>query len=426
MEKLLIVSPLLIIIVILLTNPRRFIFMFIVIAPIINIFWFFKIYDLTIVDIFSGLFPGFFIIILLNISRDEWWTWGRYSKYFLFMLLACLIPIVMFTMKGEKPLYCIEFFMKLLCGYGSYLMVLNLFVIEDLKIFLKSTIVAVLFTLILVVFQLLTGIGIEEERYILHGGIFYYDPGQYTRMALIGIAIVVPLLRFTTSKSEYFMYISILLLCAVTLAVSICRNVVLAAFTVLLVYSFMWRKFMISSLIIIFGFGLYFTVPIIHETFGDKIHNEVAYLSGEDMVIDRLGSGRVGIWKRSIEGFKERDLIEKLFGTGVGIGPHGQIFDLLKCVGIFGLVITVIFYTKLLIDSFWSVWHDKDSLPATYSFLFVILIAIMCFASSPLHNFYLQIIFFAFIALLEIQSKVSKNESQTEYEYSSDLPIERV
>lgn len=381
-------------------KPKTFILVFLVVSPLINIFWFYRILDFSIVDIFSGIFPVFFILLFIaNLSKRRW-LWGGYNKYFLIILVAFLIPLLRSIIIGESFLPPLKLFIKIFCGYASYNLFLNYFDSEEKEKVKNIILYAVAITMSMVVFQLFTGIGKDQDLGFSMKGL-YHDPGQYTRMALLGFIITLPVLNQIRSKIRYVSNFLLLCICLVTLGFSISRNVVLSLGVIIIVYSLLMRRFLLVLFVIIFGFVIYFSSPAIQEGYEYKFIKEIEYLRSSNIPIETLGSGRIGTWQRTISDFGQASYFVKVFGEGRDIGPHGQVHGLLKSVGIFGLLATILFYLKLLSDTFAVVLKEKNNTIALYSFLITVAVFIMSVGSAPITEFYQQMILFAFIALLE-------------------------
>lgn len=402
--------PLIILVVILLTNPKNFILGFIVVAPIINIFWSYKILKLSIIDIFYGVFPLLFIFIYFKM-RDREWIWGKFNKYFLLVLLAYLIPLLRLFLGGKPSLAAVELFVKIFFGYAVYSLAVNLFKHGDQEKIVKCILFAVLITNIMVVFQLITGKGMDIEEVWRMSGL-YHDPGQYTRMALLGIIILLPSLEFVKSKIHFLYKYGILMLCIVTLGYSVSRNVVLSVIVVSVACGFFLRKYFLMLILSFVVIGVYFSSPKIQDRYELKFQREIEYFRGADIPVEKLGSGRIGTWQRTIEEFKEAPLLEKLFGSGKDIGPHGQFFGLLSSVGIFGLFASIFFYLMLLKYSFQKFKKDRENLVAFYSFLIIVATFVMAIGSAPMTNYYLQGILFMLIALLEYRDRIIDSQAQ--------------
>jgi len=181
-----------------------------------------------------------------------------------------------------------------------------------------------------------------------------------------------------------------------------------SAVAVIVSHGLMTKKYKYALLSIIGGTLLFYLSPTVQELYWAKTGKEFTFLqnySGGDLD-PGLGSGRIGRWLATIDDFKEAGLSEKIFGTGSTIGPHGQYFDLLKRVGIFGLIVTVAFFLKILKDLYKIVRNDQTNVLALQSFLFCIAILVLGLTANPLSQYYLLIAFFGLLAMLEKQQKL--------------------
>ena len=398
-------------IVLVLTRPKYFMLSFIVLAPIVNIFWSYKIYVLSVLDIFYGIFPLLFIFIYVRL-KDREWVWGRFNKYFLLVLLVYLIPFLRLILKGTLSLNALELLLKIFFGYAVYCLSINLLEVGEDKKITNLILFAVLVTNMMLVFQLITGNVPHEEAWRMSG--LYHDPGQYTRMALLGIIILLPSLKLIRNKIHLVSKYSMLMLCVVTLGYSVSRNVVLSVIAIFIVCGFYLRRYFLIPVLSLSVLGFYLASPQVQDRYEHKFEKEIRYFSssGEDIPVETLGSGRVGVWERTMESFKESNLFQKFFGTGQDIGPHGQFFGLLSSVGIFGLIISVFLYIMFFKFILAKVRADRNDSLALYSFLIIIDTLVMSVGSAPITNYYLQGILFMFVALLENRDRmIQESES---------------
>ena len=444
--------------VMLLVKPKWYILGVIALSPIINIFWFYQVAGFSVIDIFSGVFPLLFIIILFDRLKDRQWIWGRYNKYFILILIAYLIPIFFRMIVGLPLRGPFEAFLKISWGYASYNLFINLFESNEQENLKKSIFYAVAITMVMVSYQLITGVGtgVAGDRYIQG---FYSDPGQYSRMGLIGVTLILPalkhykdLFKFNKDTISYIFKLVLFFLSIITLVLAISRNALLAAVVVLIVYALLFGKFYLPLMAIPFGLVLFVSSPTVQTIYEDKLGEEILYvreyltlkelrdnpsarlsmaeeLRAQELLaqsferrVQRLGSGRVAIWLRTIDEFKLARPFIKIFGRGESIGPHGQFFGLLRSVGIFGLVVSVLFYSRLFIDTLKKVRRDKDNLNALYGFLLIVVVFVMSIGASPLLNFYLQSILFAFIAFTEKEDLKTQNGNENQKDHNLYSP----
>ena len=59
-------------------QPKKLLFYFIAFSPIINLFWFYEIFGLSVIDIIVGTVPFVFLaVVVRNVGRQRWIT-GRF------------------------------------------------------------------------------------------------------------------------------------------------------------------------------------------------------------------------------------------------------------------------------------------------------------------------------------------------------------
>lgn len=397
--------PLSILLVILLTRPKNFILGFILLAPAINALWSFRVYNFSLIEIFYGIFPLLFIFIYFKM-KDKDWKWGRFNTYFLLLLLSYLIPTLRLALSRRPEVFnSLELFIKVFFGYAIYSLAVNLFTSEDREKIIEFILLAVLTINLMVAFQLISGNTADSIPGWHMSGI-YHDPGQYTRMALLGIIILLPALGFLEKRPKTFSRFAMLALCIVTLGFSISRNVVLSVIVVFAVCAFFLRKYVLILTLSLVIVGFYLAAPTVKENYELKLEKEINFLRGDPNIpLESLGSGRIGLWKRSIERYKKGSFVERMFGSGVDIGPHGQFISLLLSSGIFGLIVSFVFYA-VLFKFLWDRFRlQKDNLLAFYGILIVVATFVLSIGSTPMFNFYFQGILFVFVALLEIEER---------------------
>jgi len=260
---------------------------------------------------------------------------------------------------------------------------------------------------VIVIFQLLTGIGTGYSDFSYLTGL-YADEGNLSRLALYGIIFSLPMTGSLWQKKYKLPFLILTVFSVLMLGMAVSRNAILAAIFIFMFYAIFKRKigFMLLASVIIFAFMT--NSSVIEKNLGRKINKEMRYLQGEKVDVRSLGSGRIGRWQRTLDEFYMAGTFTQIFGSGRGIGPHGQFFDLLRRAGLFGLFVIVFFYLRLLLFAFRKFWQDtRDPFPF-YSFLLLIVFWILFMGEVPLYNFYLQVLIFAFIALLEKKPEIKK------------------
>ena len=380
-------------------QPNKLLFCFIALSPIINLFWFYEIFGLSVIDIIVGTVPFvFFAVVVRNVLRHRWIT-GRFFSNFLWLFSAMVFPCAILLDSGGG-IAAIDFSFKIFMAFISYQLVLNFVPLKDSAKLIKSILLAVTITIAIVIFQLVTGIGTGYSEYSFIAG-FYGDEGTLTRMAIIGIFVSLPL-RGIKFSSEYNLLRGFILpMSLVILGLALSRSATLAAILLVLFYSLVRRELRFLVLTVLIGATVFMSSAFIQSNYAKKLGKEIRYVQGERINEDTLLSGRIGRWKRVTEEFEESDYITKVFGNGRGIGPHGQWFDLLKRTGIYGLTIFTWFFVTLT----WYAWkcmkRERNNPFAFCSFLLLVVFFGLSIGGTPVYNFYLQVIIFSFIAMLE-------------------------
>jgi hypothetical protein len=334
--------------------------------------------------------------VFLNKIKERKWKWGHFSIFFLIVLFVFLIPVLRFSITEQNLVPPLDTFLKILCGFSAYHLFLNYFSYDDYKYIIKYIYFGLFISIFLFMIEFIKG---GKEVFGITGYIrgIYHDPGQYSRMGVLGIVLALSQYKIGLKNPFPKLRILLIILCLILLSTSVSRNILLSLFAILIAYSIFTKKYGVVFLLI---FGIYLFSPNFFSAWEAKFSKEINFLKGEKIEIKTLGSGRVGIWTNAYNEFKKANILEKLFGIAKGIGPHGQFIDLLIYVGVFGLSIIISFYFKILKFGLEIFRKDRNSI-ALYICLMVIYVFIMSIGSAPLYEFYIQIIFFSFLALLE-------------------------
>jgi len=294
----------------------------------------------------------------------------------------------------------IDFSFKILMAFISYQLVLNFVSLKDSAKLIKSILFAVTITIAIVVFQMVTGIGTGYSKFSFIAG-FYGDEGTLTRMAVIGIFVSLPLKGIKFSSAYTLLRGLILPMSLVTLGLALSRSATLAAILLVLFYSLVRRDLRFLLVTVVVGATVYMSSALIQSNDAQKLEKEIRDVQGERINQDTLLRGRIGRWKRVTEEFEDSDYITQFLGSGRGIGPHGQWFDLLRRTGIYGLTIFTWFFVTLT----WYAWkclrQERNNPFALCSFLLLVVFFGLSIGGTPIYNFYLQVIIFSFIAMLE-------------------------
>lgn len=383
-----------------LRNQKKYTLYIIAFLPVINIFWDVYLFDYSVIELVSAVFPMLFIVVLFNRLRLSLPVFGRFSRAYLFVMLSYLVTIIKLLIAGEDAFPTFETAIKVMCGLASYHIFLVSFRPDDNEAIIRYISIGLIITMVLFYFEMFIS---PEAAWGEHGyeGGLYHDPGNYSRMALIGIIITLPGLNQYRQLTGKFYRYSIIALSIIMLGYAISRNVILSMIGVITIYSLYTRRLIILVMAIAIGTALYTYSSDIQAALKSKTKREMAYLEGKKVDTGQLGSGRIRIWRQAWAGFKSDGIIDKLFGTGYGIGPHGQLFELLRRLGLLGVATHLFLYLSILFYTIARLRESPGQITPLNTLLLTASLFILSFASNPIYNFYYQIILFGFLAMLE-------------------------
>jgi len=187
---------------------------------------------------------------------------------------------------------------------------------------------------------------------ITAGFVGWHSFGHFCLLTIFLLSLY--LLYSNDRKEKYFLYIIYIIGCYMCFK-SGCRTVYLGLFIFLLVWFTLKKKFLWLLLLLI-------CVPLFysfHENFRSLFSEEI----GTDRAnYEKMGSGRIGVWERSVEFYMAQPLELKIIGAGpdvmsVGwekmynVKPHNDYLSILFQYGLIGLLIFLVFYADFLIKS---------------------------------------------------------------------------
>ncbi len=376
--------------------------MYLIFSPLLNVLYFIRIAGFSIIEIVLGIYL-FFGIGLLFLKKGARIRVGRLSGVFGLFLFFLVIGLV--VGQGDLKSY-MEVILKMGLGWLSYLLLLNLgnpFTAgNNLQ---KSTILGLFIVVGLVLVENVAGVGVNYSKYSYQVG-FFADEGSLSRFGIVGIIFSIPFLlnKGVGRRLALFVFCCSILF----LFIAISRNAILAALVAML--------FLFSRGSNLVRLGLVGAVALLilgldalglTAGFKNKVTREVTFLQDNNSVNRRtLGSGRVARWEDAIKEFSEGELINKFFGFGHGIGPHGQVFDLLMRGGISCVVLGYLLYFR----AFFVIRRTRKDSSAVYMKTLALWLAILVlsFGATPFYNYYLNVILFASIGIMERRYLLSR------------------
>ena len=188
------------------------------------------------------------------------------------------------------------------------------------------------------------------------------------------------LLYVSNKKERYFLYIVYFIGCCLVFK-SGCRTAYLGLFTFVFVWFLLKKKFL-WLLMMVFGVFLLYSF---HGNFRALFSEEIG---SHQIKYEEVGSGRLGLWERSIKSFMARPLDEKMLGAGpqqmffmgkrLYADAHNDYLAILFQYGFIGLFLFLVFYTELFIK---AVRLFKTNIGLLYIAM-LISVAVMNFVSN--------------------------------------------
>jgi O-antigen ligase len=137
------------------------------------------------------------------------------------------------------------------------------------------------------------------------------------------------------------------------------------------------------------------TNSVLQDRFSDIAN---VFTADAGMQFDRLGSGRLGIWRRSVEAYFDQPFLHILLGNGLnsqyslageGQDSHGDYLSMLFQIGPFGLILWMWFQVETTVRGLKELRFATH--PATRSLLvFAVAMAASVFACNTLSNAYMS------------------------------------
>jgi hypothetical protein len=382
-------------------KPHTMVHAFFLSMPIISVFYYVKVGGYSVIDLFYASFMAIGALVLVLRPRQM----NHIRKEILLigvMLFTYVYPYLINS--GHSIIFIAEMLSK--AGFGLLIfMIVGIFYDSHKSGNIVSIIyISVLLFLVAAVVQLISGVGVGEAKYSQVLG-FYADEGTLSRAASYGVILSLPILNDTSWKANrIFLRYVVLAFSLFLLGVSISRNAILATGMVFVYYLVSVRKIFYGILMLLTALIIYIQLPSVGEGLTAKLSREISYFRGDNVNIEYLGSGRVGRWIHVGNYILKQDLLRQLLGTGQTYGPHGQFLEVILRSGILGAILIFGYYIRMTYLAFTRFGNAAPDL-RFYLVAFLVYFWVMCFAATPLYNFYLQSVIFSLFASLVLQEQ---------------------
>ena len=318
-------------------------------SPIIASTWKYQFSGISLIDVYFMLFILIFLVRIL-IKKEKLYE-IPYQKFFLiFIFILVFVSIHIYMSRGI--LTAVEFFTKsLYIPFCFYLCSVHFSKGKDAKALIISFILAVIFPLIFIFIQKVTGYTwrYHETRGLIRSQGVYHDVATartFIIQALLGTYLY---WRYFLDKARYLIknfLILLSILCIIGLYFLYSKTIVLTLILWILLFSFLRKR--IYALPLALGFLL-----LINSILGNKLlydmktlfSKEIEYVAG-DISSDYVLAGRGGIWKMYSKEWKDLPVLEKIIGTG---RSHGYFHNDFLRVLYSGGIILLISYSALIV-----------------------------------------------------------------------------
>lgn len=329
--------------------------------PVVDATWNYRYDDFNLIYILNGMFVLiFFYRLLFRKDKIYQFPYSRLLGVYLFVIVFISFNILV----KSGFLIALEFFFKSALMPMSFYLFYHYFSDwESGKQLTKALIIAGLFPIFSVFAQLLTGnIGrFRPSRGFVRLAGFYHDnvsTRSYLMLALIGIFLYWHYyLKDKDKKSKAILMILFILILfglyyQYSKAIIIIAIIWISLFLMHLTYK---RRANIAYLLpILLTLGFLINSSFIIRDIEQIFDKEIDLVSGRTRNWNIL-AGRIPMWERFMNEWREAPLLEKIFGLGkIERGFHNDYIRVLFSGGImflcFSFFVTVIFLLKILLS----------------------------------------------------------------------------
>ncbi|WP_445872049.1 hypothetical protein [Candidatus Jordarchaeum sp.] len=291
-----------------------------------------------------------------------------FAQFFLIYIFILFLVSVRIYMNGAT-LTAVEFFSKsLFLPLCFYLCSVYFSKESDEKALIVSFVLAVIFPLIFIMFQKITGYTLRYHatRGLIRSQGIYHDAVTariFIVQALIGIYIY---WNYFLNRSRYLMKIALLFLsslCLVGLYFLYSKAVVLTLVLWIILFAFFRKRMYVLPMAISL-------LILINSLIGNKLlsdmktlfSKEIEYAAG-NISSDYVLAGRGGIWKSYLIEWKGLPILEKIIGTGRSHGYfHNDFLRILFAGGISYLLLYLGLLFSLSIKMIQKFMRDNKAL----------------------------------------------------------------
>lgn len=411
LKKIFILLPFSLIFVISLKNIKIFILIYVAIRSFFAIFYNIEIFlNYNILEIISVFFQLILLIHWVRLNFKTIKINNNLNRIYFFILVWILISTIHLGIsRGTFDLNLLSSIFRYSTGFMAFLVFPIIFRnIREINQLVNAFFIGTLFPLAQGIIQSLFGSSVggmsssilrgESENIIMYYG-FYHKYDGYAMAAIIGGCILIYKMNLKVKSFEFkteifnFLFLSLyLFLASLTLSrILVIDMIIIIIFMVPTIKRKKSRVFAAFLIFIIFLSSGFLSGRF--EQIVKRSDSEFKVLRGE-INIEYGFHGRVGIWKNRIEEFNQRSFLERLVGTNLIIGPHGDYMQWLLSFGYVGLFLYIFFLIRVIqstIKAYSNIIKENSILRAyglmTMASLFIWIIGAFIYNSSAYPEF---------------------------------------
>lgn len=171
----------------------------------------------------------------------------------------------------------------------------------------------------------------------LTGG--YHDAGVMAMAMFAGCVFSFLHYRLSPGRQNRIWSLCHLVMCSVVLYFTFTRSMWISITVFFLVVFWLERRWSLLGTTVVIGLSVVFCLPMTARRFEKEWHfiQSPAKTESQQTEFDKLGTGRIWLWKDAFRHFGKLDWISRIVGSGGSYGSHNQYIAILLKNGIVGL-----------------------------------------------------------------------------------------
>ena len=350
---------------------KNFILVYIALRSTLAVFYGINIVGgLNILELVGFFFP--MVLLSYWVMTNFWKGSSKLEKFYLLLVMWVLFSTMMKTLNyGFEGIQLFSRFFRVLNGFAVFIVFPLIFKDpKSINTLMTAFFIATLFPLSQGLAQLLFGADFggmrtsisaanESSVYEMYYGLYHKYEG-YSMAAMFGGLIMVYKMGIASKicKKKFIFYglfvVLYLILASMTLSRTLVINMTVVCITMFVAITSkeaLTYKTIVIVILLLLAFiatkNRY--VESRYEHIIQRSEKEFEVVSGE-ADIGAAFHGRFGSWEYKLEQFKEEPLIDRLIGSKINIGPHGDYVMWLLQYGYIG----VVFYCTLFFCLLWT------------------------------------------------------------------------